>query len=198
MKRSRLVFFACFAVGALTGAALAAPAPQRTPAPQETPAPQQDPAAAAPAAAPAPAPAAQTADLNPAVPAGSLILMKKVPFAEKQPIRLDMVVGNLRVPELKITPTEARLVDQVLPPRGGHARFSWLNYAVSAENPSAQEWTLAVRIRLLDRSGAVIDEFEFSRDIGAGKAKAAELRRLTLNYAVQYVDQVEVTLSAER
>jgi hypothetical protein len=134
----------------------------------------------------------------PAVPAGSLIMTKVVPFKIDDPIRLDVAVGTLRVPELRITRDDGSILDDLLPPRGGQSRFSFLRYAVSAENPSRQNWTLAVRVRLLDRNGAVVDEFEFRRTIGDGRARVIDLKRLTLNYAVPLIDRAEITLSAER
>ena len=52
--------------------------------------------------------------------------------------------------------------------------------------------------RLLDKAGAIIDEFEYGKRVGAGRAKPVDFRRLTLNYAMPLIDRVEVTLSAER
>lgn len=131
-------------------------------------------------------------------PAGQLLLSRVVPFQVDQPIKLDIVVGGLRVPDLRIQRDAGSLLDSVLPPRGGQDRFSWLRYTLAAENPGTSGWTLRARIRLLDKAGAIIDEFEYGKRVGAGRAKPVDFRRLTLNYAVPMIDRVEVTLSAER
>ncbi len=140
----------------------------------------------------------QTTATTAAVPAGSLIMSKTVPFKLDEPQKLDIAVGALRVPELRITREDGSLIDSVLPPRGGQTRFSYLRYALSAENPSKESWDLAVRVRLIDKNGAVIDEFEFKKGVSEGRARLVDLKRLTLNYAVPLIDRVELTLSAER
>ncbi|GAB4222176.1 MAG: hypothetical protein Kow0062_18340 [Acidobacteriota bacterium] len=119
-------------------------------------------------------------------------------FALDKPLPLKVKVGDLEVRDLTITREERRLLDQVLPPRGGQSRFSWLHYAVHAENPADVSWNLAVRVKLLDRSGAIIDEFEFRERVWRGRARTVDLRRITLNYVIPLIDKVEITLTADR
>lgn len=133
-----------------------------------------------------------------AVAQGSLILTKSVPFRQDQPIKLDLNIGGLRIPDLRITKDEGTLIDSILPPRGGQSRFSFQRYALFAENPDNKSWRLSARVRLLDKNGAVIDEFEFRGTVRSGRAKAVDFKRLTLNYVLPLVDKVELTLSAEQ
>lgn len=134
----------------------------------------------------------------PPVPHGPLLNNKTVSFRLDEPLKLDLAVGGLRVAELRIVHDEASLLDAVLPPRGGVTRFSWLRYTLYAENPGVDDWALAARIRLLDRKGEVIDEFEFRKGVGSGRARSVDFKRLTLNYIVPLIDRIEVTLSAEQ
>ncbi len=131
-------------------------------------------------------------------PQGPLTASQTVPFKKDEPIRLDLAVGGLRVAELQVTGDEAGLLESLLPPRGGVSRFSWLRYTLSVENPGDVNWTPAARIRLLDKKGEVIDEFEFKGGVGAGRARPVDLKRLTLNYIVPLIDRVELTLDAEQ
>ena len=134
----------------------------------------------------------------PAGPGGPLVLTKTVPFRQHEPIKLGLAAGGLRLGELTISPTEGTLLDSALPPRGGQESFSWLKYAVAAENPGGEDWWLAVRVRLLDKKGVVIDEFDFRRGVAAGRARSLDFKRLTLNYVVPLIDKVELALSAEQ
>lgn len=155
---------------------------------------------AEPAPAPAPAPATPKAQAPaPATPAmGQLVVARALPFRQGETMRVDALVGPLRVPELRVTPDEANLLREFLPPRGGVKRFSYLRYSIAVENPTGTDWTLGARIRLLDRNGAVIDEFEFRGGVDGGRARLVELKRLTLNYVVPLIDRIELTMSAER
>ena len=146
---------------------------------------------APPAVAADPAPA-------PAGPDGPLVQAKTVPFRQNEPIKLGLAAGGLRLGELTISPTEGTLLDSALPPRGGQESFFWLKYSLAAENPGAEDWWLAVRVRLLDRKGVVIDEFEFRRGVSAGRARSLDLKRLTLGYVIPLIDKVELALSAEQ
>ncbi len=141
---------------------------------------------------------ASTALAEAPAPQGPLTASKTVHFKKDEPIRLDLAVGGLRVVELRITGDEAGLLESLLPPRGGVSRFSWLRYTLSVENPGDVNWTLAARVRLLDKKGEVIDEFEFKDGVGAGRARSVDLKRLTLNYIVPLIDRVELTLDAEQ
>ncbi len=128
----------------------------------------------------------------------TMIHSETVRFALDTTIPLPVKVGDLEVKELRITRSDQRLFDQVLPPRGGQSRFSWLEYAVLVENPADVSWNLSVRIKLLDRAGAIIDEFEFRERVWRGRAKKVDLRRITLNYVIPLIDKVEITLTADR
>lgn len=120
------------------------------------------------------------------------------PFTADEPIALDLTVQGVRIPELRIAPTEGRLLDSVLPPRGGQRRFSYLAYRMYAENPVEDRARLRAHVRLLDREGRVIDEFGLTERIGKNRAETIELRRLTLDYVVPLIDEVELTVAVER
>jgi len=128
----------------------------------------------------------------------TMIHTQTLDFALDRTIPLHVTVGDLEIRDLRITRDDRRLFDQVLPPRGGQSRFSWLQYAVFVENPADVSWNLGVRIRLLDRAGAIIDEFEFRERVWRGRAKKVDLRRITLNYVIPLIDKVEITLTADR
>jgi hypothetical protein len=113
-------------------------------------------------------------------------------FRVGSPIPIDATVGALRVVDLTVVRDERRLIDQVLPPRGGQSRFSWLDYRVVAENPASNSLNLAVTLRLLDENGAIIDEFEMRERVWRGRTEELSLRRLTLNYVLPLIDRVEL------
>lgn len=127
-----------------------------------------------------------------------LIRTVRVPFALDESIRLDTTVGDLRIRDLRVSRDDRSLIDQVLPPRGGQSRFSWLEYAVYAENPSQTSQNLAVRVKLLDANGAVIDEFDFNGRVWRGRADLVKLRRIALNYVTPLIKEVEVALTVTR
>ncbi len=192
MRRPALLPIVLLAASLSASPAVAQSPPVQT-APQETPPPAAPAPAPAPPAAPAATPAAPAAA---PVPQGPLLQTKVVPFRVGESVPLGLVVGNLRVPEVTVTRDEANMVQEVVPPSGGSTRYSYLRYTIATENPSGRSWRLAARIRLLDRNGAVVDEFELTERIGKGRAEPVRLKRLTLNYAIQYIDRMEVSFSA--
>ena len=120
-----------------------------------------------------------------------------VPYQEGQAIRLSADLGGVRATELRITPDQQRMTDPLLPPHGGQSRFSWRRYDLHLENSTGERKRVKVLLRLLDGSGAVIDEFRLEGSISKGRTKKISLRRLTLNYAVPLIAKVEVSLEAE-
>ncbi|UCF68125.1 MAG: hypothetical protein JSV80_02160 [Acidobacteriota bacterium] len=110
---------------------------------------------------------------------------------------LDATIGDLKVAHFAIERDSASLMEQLLPPRGGQSRYSWLRYVIEVDNPSELTWRLTARLRLLDENGAVIDEFEFRERLRRRRARAIEFRRIVLNYVVPLIDIVELTLVAE-
>ncbi len=133
----------------------------------------------------------------PPAAAAGLVASKTVPFALDKPIELDLQVGDLRVTTMQVARDRRSLLRELLPPPGGETRFSWLRYTVYAENPGDRAWTLNVQVTLLDGNGAVIDEFVFRKRIWRGRAGQAQLRRITLNYAIPLVKKMKVTVSAQ-
>ncbi len=121
----------------------------------------------------------------------------KLPFEVGASHAVETRVGALRVTKMGIAPDNAPMFASLLPPRGGQSRYSWLSYSIRVENASDIRHRLGVRVRLLDKNGAVIDEFTFRGRVGKGRYRVLELRRLTLNYIISLVDAVELTLSQE-
>jgi hypothetical protein len=128
--------------------------------------------------------------------AGDLVKTTSVEFRQGQSIDLGLEVGNLRVPQLQILPDDASMLDHLRASPGLEARFSWLRYGLYAENPSDQSWKLEVQVRLLDDNDAVVDEFEFDGVVRKGRTRLIDNKRITLNYAIQYIETVELTVSA--
>jgi hypothetical protein len=128
--------------------------------------------------------------------AQDLVKTTSVDFRQGQSLELGLEVGNLRVPQLQILPDDASMLDHLRASPGLEARFSWLRYGLYAENPSDESWKLEVQVRLLDGNGAVIDEFEFDGVVRKGRTRLIDKKRITLNYAVQYIETVELTVSA--
>ena len=125
-----------------------------------------------------------------------LVETTSVDFRQGQSIELGLDIGDLRVPQLQILPDDASMLDHLRASPGLEARFSWLRYGLYAENPSEESWKLEVQVRLLDGNGAVIDEFEFDGVVRKGRTRLIDNKRITLNYAVQYIETVELTVSA--
>ncbi len=130
-------------------------------------------------------------------PAAGLVAARTVPFALDKATRLDLTVGDLRVTTIQVVRDRKPLIRELLPPPGGESRFSWVRYTVFAENPGDQAWTLNVQVTLLDENDAVIDEFVFRKRIWRGRAGQAQIRRITLNYAIPLVKKMKVTVSAQ-
>jgi hypothetical protein len=128
--------------------------------------------------------------------AEELIKTKSVEFRQGQSIDLGLQVGKLRVPQLQILPDDAGMLDHLRASPGLEERFSWLRYGLYAENPGDQSWKLEIQVRLLDANGAVVDEFDFDGVVRKGRTRLIDKKRVTLNYAVQYIDDVEITVSA--
>lgn len=128
--------------------------------------------------------------------ADDLIQSKTVEFRQGQSIDLGLEVGNLRVPQLQILPDDAGMLDHLRASPGLEERFSWLRYGLYAENPSDDSWKLEVQVRLLDANEAVIDEFEFDGLVRKGRTRLIDEKRVTLNYAIQYIEDVQITVSA--
>ncbi|GEM_PF-6153712 len=129
--------------------------------------------------------------------ASGLVASKTIPFALDKAARLDLTVGDLRVTTIQVVRDRKPLIRELLPPPGGESRFSWLRYTVFAENPGDRAWTLNVQVTLLDENDAVIDEFVFRKRIWRGRAGEAQIRRITLNYAIPLVKKMKVTVSAQ-
>jgi hypothetical protein len=128
--------------------------------------------------------------------AGDMVKTTSVDFRQGQSIDLGLEIGNLRVPQLQILPDDASMLDHLRASPGLEARFSWLRYGLYAENPSDESWKLEVQVRLLDDNDAVIDEFEFDGVVRKGRTRLIDNKRITLNYAIQYIETVELTVSA--
>jgi len=129
--------------------------------------------------------------------AADLIQSSRHPYQLGQTTQVDVSVGELRVNELSIIEVGQPVFASLLPPHGGQSRFSWVRYGLRVENGSEARHKLAVRVRLLDKNGAVIDEFEFRGSVRKGHYRVLELKRLTLNYIVPLVDALELTVSQE-
>ncbi len=129
--------------------------------------------------------------------AGDLIQTAMLPFELGRTTPVALTVGALRVNELTVSEADQPVFASLLPPHGGQSRYSWILYGVRAENSSERRHKLAARVRLLDKNGAVIDEFEFRGSVRAGHYRVLELKRLTLNYIKSLVDHVELTVSQE-
>lgn len=134
--------------------------------------------------------------LGGAAVASDLVQTKTVKFRQGQSIELDMQVGKIRVPHLQVLPDDASMLDHLRASPGLDERFSWLRYGVYAENPGSEDAKLEIQIRLKDDNGAVIDEFDLDGIVRDGRTRLIDRKRVTLNYVVQYIDQVEVTVSA--
>lgn len=124
-----------------------------------------------------------------------MIRTVRVPFSIDESIRLDTTAGELKIRDLRVKRDDRSLIDQALPPRGGQSRFSWLSYAIYAENTSAAASNLMARVKLFDANGAVIDEFEMRGRIWRGRAEIVDLRRITLNYVIPLIHEVEIALT---
>lgn len=135
--------------------------------------------------------------LVPGVLFGAEGAQQVVAYQEGQAITLSATLGGVRATELRITADEQRMTDPLLPPHGGQSRFSWRRYDLHLENSTGQRQRVKVLLRLLDESGAVIDEFRVRGSLSKGRTKKLSLRRLTLNYVVPLIAKVEVTLEAE-
>lgn len=121
----------------------------------------------------------------------------KLPFDLKTPYKLDLVLGPVQVNGASISREERRLVDAVLPPRGGQTRYGWLKSLVQVQNQGKDAYDVRVAVKLLDAAGAVIDEFEFGGKAWLGKTRDFTLTRLVLNYVVPLIKQVELTVTVE-
>ncbi len=121
----------------------------------------------------------------------------KLPFDLKTPYKLDVVLGPVRVNGAAMSREERRLVDVVMPPRGGQTRFGWLKTLVQVQNQGKDAYDVRVAVKLLDAAGAVIDEFEFGGKSWLGKTREFTLTRLMLNYVVPLIKDVELTITVE-
>ncbi|MFN7966858.1 MAG: hypothetical protein U0V87_14340 [Acidobacteriota bacterium] len=121
----------------------------------------------------------------------------KLPFDLRTPHKLDLVMGPVRVNGASITQEDRRLVDVVLPPRGGQTRFGWLKTLVQVQNQGKDAYDVRIGVKLLDAAGAVIDEFEFGGKSWLGKTREFTLTRLTLNYVMPLIQTVELTVTVE-
>jgi hypothetical protein len=122
----------------------------------------------------------------------------KLPFDLRTPYKLDRKVGKLQIAGVVISREERRLVDAVLPPRGGQERFSWLRTVVQVQNTDhADAHDVRFALRLLDGAGAVIDEFEFGGKAWLAKTRDFALTRLAMNYVLPLVKSVELTVTVD-
>lgn len=124
------------------------------------------------------------------------------PFAIGESIRMDVELGPIRVVDLQVQRDERRLLDSVLPPRGGQSRFSWLEYTFYAENPSDNSWTVDAEVLLYDKNGAIIDEFDLDARVWRKRRDRVgtdfDIRRLAMNYVLPLIDRIEVRFTATR
>ncbi|MDQ7005684.1 MAG: hypothetical protein Q9Q40_00465 [Acidobacteriota bacterium] len=121
----------------------------------------------------------------------------RLDFVEGEALKVGLSAGSVRLTALKITADSQRLSDSLLPPRGGQQRYSWKRYEIHVENSGARAARVRVHLRLLDAQGAVIDEFTLSSRVARARVRAFSLRRLTLNYVVPLIRQVELRLEVE-
>jgi hypothetical protein len=66
-----------------------------------------------------------------------------------------------------------------------------------AENPTAEEWTVAITFEYLDRAGKVIDKVT-KRASWEGEAKPYDFDHDILEYVVPLIAQVKITLEARK
>jgi hypothetical protein len=115
---------------------------------------------------------------------------------------MDVELGPIRVVDLQVQRDERRLLDSVLPPRGGQSRFSWLEYTFYAENPSDNSWTVDAEVLLYDKNGAIIDEFDLDARVWRKRRDRVgtdfDIRRLAMNYVLPLIDRIEVRFTATR
>ena len=117
----------------------------------------------------------------------------RLPFQQGAALKVDTAVSGVNVADLEIRRDNKSPFDQV---RGGENRYSWFEYALRVQ-PTEGARNLRVIFRLYDANDAIIDDFELNKRVWREREQVIDVRRITLNYIVPLVKEVEVTISAE-
>ena len=117
----------------------------------------------------------------------------RLPFQQNAALAVGTTVGGIEVRDLEIRRADKTPFNRV---RGGESRYSWFEYDLRVQ-PNEGARTFRVVYRLYDANDAIIDEFEVDERVWRKKAQVISDRRITLNYIVPLVREVEVTVTAE-
>ena len=117
----------------------------------------------------------------------------RLPFQQGTALKIDTTLSGVSVADLKIRRDNKSPFDQV---RGGESRYSWFEYDLRLQ-PNEGARNMRVIFRLYDANDAIIDDFELNKRVWRDKEQVISARRITLNYIVPLVKEVEVTITAE-
>ena len=126
-------------------------------------------------------------------PAQSKTYTIRLPFQQGAALKIDTALSGVKVSDLQIRRDNKSPFDQV---RGGENRYSWFEYDLSLQ-PTEGARNVRVIFRLYDANDAIIDDFELTKRVWRDKEQVISARRITLNYIVPLVKEVEVTITAE-
>lgn len=117
----------------------------------------------------------------------------RLPFQQGMALEIDTAVSGVRVADLQIRRDNKTPFDRV---RGGESRYSWFEYELRMQ-PNEGARNMRVLFRLYDANDAIIDDFELTKRVWREKEQVIGTRRITLNYIVPLVKEIEVTITAE-
>ena len=117
----------------------------------------------------------------------------RLPFQQGTALKIDTAVSGVNVSHLEIKRDNKSPFDRV---RGGESRYSWFEYDLRVQ-PNEGARNVRVIFRLYDANDAIVDDFEINKRVWRAKEQVIDTRRITLNYIVPLVKEVEVTISAE-
>jgi hypothetical protein len=121
---------------------------------------------------------------------------KTVHFKTDQVIDLQMAAGPVTIRSVKFSSNMAQGMSARFKPGGAPDTQTTLRASFDVENPDKDEWVVTFALEYLDSKGKLIDHGSKGSS-WEGEAKFFNFDHSILSYAIQFIDQVKISVSGK-